>query len=216
MNIFTKKTPQQLEEEALEMEFKKQQSAAAEEGDYAPPPIQESQTDENGNALKQEILDRTGEVDMGEVQLANLIGTETDSAFETAGAADAEARLQAEEAIPEKWTIEDFRFGNTQSLEVVTGTYGGGRLAIESLVESEPGFIEPFARYTTNLGGGTPEQHVYIKNWSEGEGVEEILLAAGIIEGEPVTHTISGFVAVPLYRVTDKFWAFARSKGSVL
>lgn len=196
MNIFSKKTPQQLEEEALAAEFEKQQNAAAEEGDYAPPPLQESQTDENGNALKQEILDRTGEIDMGQAEVVEP------------------PKLSFE--IPEKWLIEDFRFGNQAPLEVVTGCYAQGRLAIESLIESEPGFLEPFARYTTNLGGGTPEGHVYIKNWSEGEGVEEILLKAGIIEGDPVLFTASGFVMVPLYKVTDKFWAFARSKGSVL
>lgn len=206
MNIFTK-TPQQLEEEAAAAAAAEAAKNASEEGDYSPSPVQESKTDAEGNALDPNILDRTGEVNMGEAVLAN-----------TLAAPDLASLTEVEplpEHVPEVWRIEDARFGNTKLVEISTGTYGGQRLAIESFIETEHG-SEPFARYTVNLGGGTPEQHVYVKNWSEGEGNEEVLLAAGIIEGEPIMYTPSGHVSVPLYRVTDKFWAFARSKGSVL
>lgn len=194
MNIFTK-TPQQLEAEAAYEAAKLAAANASEEGDDSPPPVQESATDADGNALKTEILDRTGEVDMGAAEVVEPPAL----TFE----------------VPETWKIHDPRFGNEKPVKISTGCYSSGSLAIAGLVETEYG-EEPFATYTVNLGGGVPAQHVYVKNWSEGEGAEEILLEAGIIEGEPVMYTQSGFVAIPLYKVTDKFWAFARSKGSVL
>lgn len=204
MNIFTKKTPQQLEQEAADAEFQKQVAAASEEGDLSPKPVVEGMVDDDGNAKDPTLLDMTGSVEMGEAPLANLLEVDM-----------AQAELQVTAGITEWPQIEDPRFGNRDPITIGVGCYGNNRLAIEGFVETEYG-MEPFATYSVNVGGGLPGGTVAIKNWSEGEGAEDVLLHAGIIEGEPVTFIPSGFVSIPVYKVTARFAAFARKMGATI
>ena len=64
--------------------------------------------------------------------------------------------------------------------KVVVGKYGNGRIALQ-LVDAETG--EPLCTATTNLvdhrlGDGC----VFLKGWSENEGVPQSLVDAGVVE----------------------------------
>lgn len=63
---------------------------------------------------------------------------------------------------------------------------------------------EPWATASVNPLLELPEGYVAIKNWSENEGIERDLLDAGIVEGQPVKHIPSGFVTIPVYKLTQK------------
>lgn len=56
---------------------------------------------------------------------------------------------------------------------------------------------EPVANASVQLGVKLPEKHVAIKNYSENEGILEVLVAEGIVS-EPVQYVQSGFVSIPV------------------
>lgn len=79
--------------------------------------------------------------------------------------------------------------------------YSNGRKAIE-LIDSEDG--SPIARATVNLPNDIlDDNHVFIKNYSENEGMEDALINAGIIKGSPVYQTNSGHVQVNVFELTE-------------
>lgn len=45
---------------------------------------------------------------------------------------------------------------------------------------------------------------VAIKNYSENEGIEEVLIKNGFINSEPIHYIESGYVNVPIYELTEK------------
>ena len=47
------------------------------------------------------------------------------------------------------------------------------------------------------------DDRIAIKNWSENEGVDTLLKKQGVI-GEMVDFAISGFVDIPIYKLTEK------------
>ena len=58
---------------------------------------------------------------------------------------------------------------------------------------------------SVNLGGADqPPGTVWIKNWSENEGIVELLKQADVIEGEPILYRPSGFVHIPLYKLSQR------------
>lgn len=76
--------------------------------------------------------------------------------------------------------INDNRFDNTEEVYLEFKEYADGSVAIQGFTELEG----LFTTYTVNLSGYglyAPEGHVFIKEYSEGEGSTEILSNAGVI-----------------------------------
>lgn len=100
-------------------------------------------------------------------------------------------------------------------------TYPNGRvgLQLESKCDDIPGMEwEPWATASVNLPDcPCPENEVWIKDYSENEGMAEWLIKIGVLEKKPTAHTISGYVSISRYRFTAPFMvemgnALARSK----
>ena len=76
---------------------------------------------------------------------------------------------------------------------------------------------EPYGDITTNLkqppARASDWREIVLKNWSENEGLEQALLEAGIIEGQPIRAIRSGFVNAPVYRLTDRAHAQAKAEA---
>lgn len=68
-----------------------------------------------------------------------------------------------------------------------------------SLVDNDGMLVQ---RATVNVDKLDTYQ-VGIKNYSEGEGMDNALVAAEIIDKEPVRHVSSGFVTIPIYELSD-------------
>jgi hypothetical protein len=91
--------------------------------------------------------------------------------------------------------------------------YHDGNLAIQLTciydVPEEGLSEEPWAVVTVNLPQAPQAPgEIYIKNWSENEGIEQLLKAQGIITGEPTGKWLSGFVAVPRYKLHPEVLTF--------
>lgn len=79
--------------------------------------------------------------------------------------------------------------------DVSFAQYGNGRTAIR-LTDAET--KQPIATASVNLPDEEmADDEVAIKNWSENEGMLEVLMGAGIVSG-PVRFTYSGYVTVPI------------------
>lgn len=88
-------------------------------------------------------------------------------------------------------------------VDVEVGQYDNGRLAI-SLLEHKTG--EPVGTVTTNLvDEQCPDGEVWVKEWSEGEGMTKFLIDAGIILPCATDVTTTGYVNVMRYALTPKF-----------
>jgi len=173
-----RKTPQELESEAQAEEAAKIAQGSG-EGEDTGDAYAPVQADEEGQMLPPE--------DVGKDESPPLI---SDSGRE-------------EEPLPDEWKVNDPRC-TEGPLIIEIGYYGGGLIALEGYTEDG----EPFCRYSVNMGAGIPRGSICVKNWSEGEGQEQILKDAGIIEGDPVMLIPSGHVQVPVYMLTEKFRRF--------
>jgi hypothetical protein len=92
---------------------------------------------------------------------------------------------------------------------VVPGYYSNGRLAL-SLTGDEG----PIAVATVNMVDEPLEEgEVCIKDYSENEGMFAALAAAGLVESEPVRTVQSGFVEVPVGKLTLKALAWLEENG---
>lgn len=61
---------------------------------------------------------------------------------------------------------------------ITFGKYGNGSIAIQGFtLDSEPQF-----KATVALDEVPPDNHVFLKGWSENEGIPEALVKAGIVE----------------------------------
>jgi hypothetical protein len=68
---------------------------------------------------------------------------------------------------------------NGETLFVRRETYSNGRPALQLLCKDG----EPYAMATVNLPDKAQEEgHVFLKGWSENEGIPEALEAAGIVK----------------------------------
>lgn len=199
------KTPEELEEEAAIEAARINAENAGEEGG-APPPIMESKVDEDGNPLDSSQVGGMG---------ASFVPREQRQ-YDQAEDAAMTGQVQRTEILdlPATWPFRDTRYGNTEELELQVHVYAMGEaVALQSVIK-ETG--EPFARYTLNVGGGLPGGTIAIKNYSEGEGAVEVLQGNGVIQGEPVSFVMSGFVTVPVYEMTEKFRAWLDKYGTRL
>jgi hypothetical protein len=105
--------------------------------------------------------------------------------------------------------IIDNRFGADTVVSPWFERYQNGQLALE-LVEADTG--EDWCMASVALPAGLPDDLIAIKNWSENEGMSGILERAGLIEGQPVQNVRSGFVQVPVYRLTAVGLELARTQ----
>ena len=81
---------------------------------------------------------------------------------------------------------------------IITKRYNNGRLAIE-LVEAESG--EPVTVATVNLPDASLEEgEVFIKNWSENEGIMDTLIKANVI-GPVIGIKHTGFVKATKHKL---------------
>lgn len=109
-----------------------------------------------------------------------------------------------------KLKFVDARFGGSEEITISFERYiNGGTTAIE-LMDADG---IPYAPATCNFPGQIEEDCVAVKNYSEGAGMPAILAECGVIEAEPCGWIESGFVRVPLYRLTDEAYEAAQKAG---
>lgn len=70
------------------------------------------------------------------------------------------------------------------------------------MLEDEKGY--PEATLTVNLGHRVSEGYIAVKDYNENIGVADMLVINGIIEFQPVDWITSGFVKIPIYKLTEK------------
>jgi len=104
-------------------------------------------------------------------------------------------------------TTDKFRYqtyGGFYTCQFATGRYGNGNLALEAMgAEGTQEEGDPIVRVTVNPGVPVPEDCIAVKNYSENEGMDNLLISLGIIEDTPVARIPSGFVEIPVYRLTE-------------
>lgn len=109
-----------------------------------------------------------------------------------------------------KKTFIDNRFGTKQQVAVTFHRYSGSNNIAIRLVETESGL--PWGIASVNIPGVTlSDDRVAIKNHTEGEGMDSLLIEAGIIEPGPVDFHPSGYVNIPVYQLTKEAHAEAVS-----
>ena len=105
--------------------------------------------------------------------------------------------------------ITDTRFGLNETVRIQFARYPNGQLALQLVTEDG----EPWLIATSATAFPVPDGCIAVKNWSENDGVPDILVRGGVIEGVPLASVASGFVSVPIYRLTAAALAVA---GAVL
>lgn len=108
--------------------------------------------------------------------------------------------------------ITDDRQGRNQRVQLVFGTYltPDGNPALSAVTDDE--LQEPWATYSTNPGGKLLPGKIAIKDWSEGEGVPELLIREGIIEPVEAGMVRSGYVIISIFTLTEKGLAAFNSR----
>lgn len=102
----------------------------------------------------------------------------------------------------------DNRFGTNQALNVCFATYRNGQRAIR--LETPDG--EPWTDATRAVGCPLPADCVAIKDYSENEGLLALLVKAGVLEPQQLATIPSGFVELPVHRLTRA--ALAQAEGA--
>lgn len=103
--------------------------------------------------------------------------------------------------------IIDNRFGLSERLLVRFANYRNGQRAI--LLETLDG--EPWTDATRAVGQPIPADCVAIKDYSENEGLLAVLIAGNVVEAVPVAPIGSGFVTLPVHRLTREALAHAEA-----
>lgn len=86
--------------------------------------------------------------------------------------------------------------------QILTARYETGSPAI-LLADAETG--EHIATATVNVGFQPPLGIVFIKTWSENEGIDKALIAAGVLKPGVIARHPTGFVEALAYRLTPAF-----------
>lgn len=94
---------------------------------------------------------------------------------------------------------EIFRFRNARC-RLRVEHYHNGNNALQ-FIDIDAG--EPYLTASVNPSVPLPPDTLAVKNWSENNGVDDCLLCLGII-GDCVGKIPSGFVTIPVYKLTDK------------
>ena len=79
--------------------------------------------------------------------------------------------------------------------------YRNGRLALSLIFRDEDGFMEVMTTASVNLPHAPlNEGEMFIKDWSENEGLLQALIDAGVVR-RPLRWVTSGYVEVPAVRL---------------
>ena len=101
------------------------------------------------------------------------------------------------------------KYGDYNDCYFKAGHYTNGNVAI--LIESGED-EEPIMTATVNPWQEVTDDCVAIKNYSENEGIVDVLKEQGIITGKPEYEIPSGYVVIPVYKLAegwkDKIAAF--------
>lgn len=104
---------------------------------------------------------------------------------------------------------------NGYKVKVEFTKYFNGNTAIHLICDD----LSPYMMVTVNIPNPMnsrfalelPLNQVAIKNYSEGKGIEKVLIEAGIIEDKPIKYVRSGFVDIPIYEITKEACALRDS-----
>jgi hypothetical protein len=94
--------------------------------------------------------------------------------------------------------LVDTRMGLNQPVEVAFARYRNGQIALTLVCPDGDDWLTA----TSAVDAAIPGDAVAVKDWSENEGVPDLLIAGGLIEPAPFMRIRSGFVAIPVYRLT--------------
>lgn len=99
------------------------------------------------------------------------------------------------------FTFKD-RYGEYHHCEFIVNKYvGTGNLSVE-IWSPEEG---PITKVTVNTDGvSIPEGYIAVKDYSENEGMVEWLISQDLIIDDVVTFIESGFIHIPVFKLTDK------------
>lgn len=90
------------------------------------------------------------------------------------------------------------KYGTYEDSIFQVGHYDNGNIAIELWSNSEG----PISRITVNPDIPLPNDRIAIKNYSENEGMVDWLISMDIIEHDPITIIHSGWVEIPVHKLT--------------
>lgn len=89
------------------------------------------------------------------------------------------------------------KYGIYTNCQFMIGYYRNGNIGVE--IWSEDG---PITKVTTNPDISIGNDMIAIKNYSENEGMVDWLKSMDIIEPDPVRIVISGWVEIPIHKLT--------------
>ena len=93
------------------------------------------------------------------------------------------------------------KFIEEDEYTIIKSTYRtNGAIALTA--KDSEGF--PAFTITTNLEVSIPEGYIAVKHYSENEGLVQALIEADIIESIPLRFIQSGFVEIPVHKLTAK------------
>lgn len=89
-------------------------------------------------------------------------------------------------------------YGSYDNCSFLVGYYENDNLGIEIWSDTEG----PITRVTVNPDIKIPEDSIAIKNYSENEGMVDWLKSMSIIDDEPTDIIHSGWVDIPVHKLT--------------
>lgn len=90
------------------------------------------------------------------------------------------------------------KYGTYENCQFMVGLYANGNLGIEIWSDEEG----PITKVTVNPDIKIPTDRIAIKNYSENEGMVDFLVEEDLIEPDPVQIIESGFVTIPVHKLT--------------
>lgn len=92
------------------------------------------------------------------------------------------------------------RYGTYYNCNFEVGRYSNGNIGI-TIFSNDVG---PVTTVTVNPGYTINDDCIAIKNYSENTGMVDWLISKDLIESNPVMITRSGFVEIPVHKLTEK------------
>lgn len=100
-------------------------------------------------------------------------------------------------------------WGAGEEVQMFVREYPNGRVGLQLMSQMEDmpeGHLEPFSTPTVNMvDAPCPDNEVYVKDWSENEGMVKQLVEWKVIEPGVTHFEQSGYVTVGRYRFTASF-----------
>ena len=111
--------------------------------------------------------------------------------------------------LEKKQLVCNTAWSKDQEVELHIEQYMNGRVALQlwsQIEDAPPGIMEPFMTCSVNLPDSPcSSNEVFIKDYSENEGIAQQLIRWEIIEPTPTGFTGSGHVIISKYRFTAGF-----------